>query len=412
MFALAITLSLALPAFVSGELTFANSQVKTLDVKGFKEALKPNATSVVSFMSEKCPTCDRISMELSKAALGLYPHIPVYAVDCEDGKSKQLCIEQGAFELPTVKLFQRGLSMSPRPYDYEQEMSGSSLFYWAERNVPHENRKFYHIDDIKSWVVDAEEGRRPRVLLLTRAKTVPLVWQVVANKYRDDFKFASHRDRKGRSSVAMGFEAGGDKDSKILYYPPGSTTPVRFEGILKTDQISRFLDSILDGTADLSAVNAEALAAAEEYEPSEEEEEIMRQQEMQRIALAHGGFEDLIDFEEAIKQYGTNFHGAHGAGAHMLGEMPKKKKASESAEVKKEKKEDPIHRILKAQAEREARLRTEKPSPMPNTANPVAAETSSVDSATEFVGATPTPASVKSAPEPADIGSAPKHEEL
>ena len=269
------------------------------------------------------------------------------------------------------------------------------------------------------------------MLLLTRAKTVPLVWQVVANKYRDDFKFASHRDRKGRSSVAMGFEAGGDKDSKILYYPPGSTMPIRFQGtsristislhvahsassgILKTDQISKFLDSIIDGTVDLNAVNAEAAAAAEDYEPSEEEEEIVRQQEAQRMALAHGGFEDLIDFEEAIKQYGPNFHSSHGAGAHMLGDMPKKKKkAEESAEAKQEKKEDPIHRILKAQKEREERLRTEKPSPMPNTANPEPTETSSVDAATEFTGATPTPASVKSAPQPVDIESAPKHEEL
>ncbi|VDC05190.1 unnamed protein product [Peniophora sp. CBMAI 1063] len=411
MFALTIALSLALPALVSAELTFANSQVKTLDARGFRRAVEPNATSLIAFMSPVCPTCERISFELSKAALGLYPHIPVYAVDCEEGPNRQLCVEQGAFELPTVKLFQRGSSMPPKLYDLPQEMSGSAFFYWAERNVPHENRKFYHIDDIKSWIADPEEGRRPRVLLLTRAKTVPLVWQVVANKYRDDFKFASHRDRKGRSSVAMGFEAGGDKDSKILYYPPGSTMPIRFQGILKTDQISRFLDSIIDGTVDLTTVNAEAAAAAEEYEPSEEEEEIVRQQEAQRIALAHGGFEDLIDFEEAIKQYGPNFHGAHGAGAHMLGDMPKKKKAAESAEAK-EKKEDPIHRILKAQAEREARLRTEKPSPMPNTANPEPTETSSVDAATEFVGATPTPASVKSAPLPVDIESAPKHEEL
>ena len=37
-----------------------------------------------------------------------------------------------------------------------QEMSGSAFFYWAERNVPHENRKFYHVDDIKSWIADAE----------------------------------------------------------------------------------------------------------------------------------------------------------------------------------------------------------------------------------------------------------------
>ena len=50
MFALSIaTLSLALPALVSGELSFvANTQVKTIDAKGFKEATKPNVRPVSS----------------------------------------------------------------------------------------------------------------------------------------------------------------------------------------------------------------------------------------------------------------------------------------------------------------------------------------------------------------------------
>lgn len=46
--------------------------------------------------------------------------------------------------------------MPPKPYDYPQEMSGSAFFYWAERNIPHENRKFYHVEDIQSWIADAE----------------------------------------------------------------------------------------------------------------------------------------------------------------------------------------------------------------------------------------------------------------
>ena len=32
--------------------------------------------------------------ELSKAALGLYPLIPTYAVDCDDAKNRQVCAEQ------------------------------------------------------------------------------------------------------------------------------------------------------------------------------------------------------------------------------------------------------------------------------------------------------------------------------
>ena len=45
--------------------------------------------------------------EYSKAALGLYPLIPAYAVDCDAQKNKQLCAEQGVKGFPTVKVRSR-----------------------------------------------------------------------------------------------------------------------------------------------------------------------------------------------------------------------------------------------------------------------------------------------------------------
>ncbi len=42
--------------------------------------------------------------EFSKAALGLYPIVPLYAVDCDNQKNKQLCAEQGVQGFPTVKV--------------------------------------------------------------------------------------------------------------------------------------------------------------------------------------------------------------------------------------------------------------------------------------------------------------------
>ena len=41
--------------------------------------------------------------EFSKAALGVYPMIPFYAVDCDKQSNKQLCAEQGVQGFPTVK---------------------------------------------------------------------------------------------------------------------------------------------------------------------------------------------------------------------------------------------------------------------------------------------------------------------
>jgi hypothetical protein len=38
--------------------------------------------------------CKAMVPELSKAALGLYPLIPVYAVDCDDKQNQQLCARE------------------------------------------------------------------------------------------------------------------------------------------------------------------------------------------------------------------------------------------------------------------------------------------------------------------------------
>lgn len=101
--------------------------------------------------------------------------------------------------------------------------------------------------------------------------------------------------------------------------------------------------------------------------PDEKELEIERMQEAQRIALAHGGFTDLIDFEEALKNgAGADFHEKHGYPGMMGGGMPKKakegaekeedeEKGSEKGEKKEE--EDILRKMLKASQEAERKER-------------------------------------------------------
>ena len=80
------------------------------------------------------------------------------------------------------------------------------------------------------------------------------------------------------------------------------------------------MDTILDGTADLSKIIEES--KAEELVIDDKELEIERQQEAQRIALMHGGFTNLIDFEKAIKDgAGANYHDSHGY-AGVMGGIP------------------------------------------------------------------------------------------
>lgn len=79
-------------------------------------------------------------------------------------------------------------------------------------------------------LINLQKSDQTRVLLLSKAKDIPLMWKVLANKYRDDFAFANHCDLKGKSSEALGYDAGTQKESKILVYPADSTKPFLFEG--------------------------------------------------------------------------------------------------------------------------------------------------------------------------------------
>jgi protein disulfide-isomerase A6 len=166
---------------------------------------------------------------------------------------------------------------------------------------------------------------------MNKSNKMPLLWSTLGNKYGGDILFYSHRDRKGKGSVKLGFEAGESGKPKVLVYGPGETQPIMFEGVMKLEPLSKFFDSILDGTADLKAANTEAAKDSETFVQDETEAEIERQQEAEMLKLAHGGYAEFIDFEQAVKEgHGKDFHKVHGyAGA--MGGLPKKKPAGEGA---------------------------------------------------------------------------------
>lgn len=107
--------------------------------------------------------------EYSKAALGLYPLVPSYAVDCDNEKNKRLCAEHGVQGFPTLKvrgfpvgpvreansihpqLFPRGSQVEPMDFTHS-ERSASALYYWASRNIPHGVKKLYQFEEIAPWV--------------------------------------------------------------------------------------------------------------------------------------------------------------------------------------------------------------------------------------------------------------------
>jgi protein disulfide-isomerase A6 len=289
--------------------------------------MKANQTSLVAFVAPWCGHCQRLAPEYSKAALGLHPLIPLYAVDCDEDKNKRLCSEQGVQGFPTIKVFPKGKEQNPKVYD-GPERTASAMYYFATRAVPVAYTHLYRTNELVPWIEKTIDSKR--ALLLTKDKKVPLLWKVLANKYKDlGLEFGIHRDKKGKSSEALGFEAGEKKESKVLVYSPGSMKAFRYEGLNKFDSLSKFFDSVIDGTADLTVANEEA--KAEEYEPTEEELDIERKQEAQRMALLHGGYADIVDFEQAVLNGNAeNYHDTHGFGSPPPLKKAKAPKSEES----------------------------------------------------------------------------------
>lgn len=79
----------------------------------------------------------------------------------------------------------------------------------------------------------------------------------------------------------------------------------RTAGVQKWESLSKFFDSVIDGTLDLSSFNEQA--KNEKWVPDETEIEIKRKQDEQKMLLAHAGMAGMPGFEEMLK--GPNPHG-------------------------------------------------------------------------------------------------------
>ncbi len=62
--------------------------------------------------------CQKLAPEFDKAALGVYPMIPFYAVDCDKPNNKKLCAEQGVQGFPTLKACRALVHPHPAPIDH------------------------------------------------------------------------------------------------------------------------------------------------------------------------------------------------------------------------------------------------------------------------------------------------------
>ncbi len=124
-------------------------------------------------------------------------------------------------------------------------------------------------------------------------------------------------------------------------------------GVLKYKSISAFFDSILDGTADLTALKTHP--PKESHKPTPDEDETERKQEAGREALLHGGFSDVDNLEKAATEEDGTDYGVPGrttrtGDTSKNGQTWEKDNGEEDAY---EREVNPIHRAICIQLERD-----------------------------------------------------------
>ncbi|KAF8507299.1 protein disulfide isomerase [Hysterangium stoloniferum] len=317
-----------LPAADAG-LFPKKSSVKHIDSKQFLAALETEQAFVTAFVAPWCGHCQRLVPELIRAANGLHPLVPVYAVDCEDAQNKPLCAEQDVKGFPTVKLFPKGTKM--KPIEFSGTRTGSSLFYWTSGAIPFNLKRSQTAKGVQD--IARKNPGKVKAVLMNKSNKMPLLWKVLSNKFGDQIVFVNCRDRQGRESVALGFEAG-DKKHNVLIYGKHETEPILYDGVMKFSILSDFFDQVLEGNIDVSRTNYDAKQEVFKT-PEVENGSDGLEDETAIDESGYGGFNphEGVDLDELMKMNGGfNPHGAdHPGAAGKKPTTPKKPNTSKKA---------------------------------------------------------------------------------
>lgn len=269
----ALALALALvPSLASAAIFPKNSKVKMLDATSFHKVMKKNESSMVAFVAPWCGHCKNLAPEYSKAAEGLSPMVPLYAVDCDEEINKPLCGAQDVKGFPTIKFFPRGGRKPSVPYNDERK--AGPIFNYASKAVPDVVKRLSKADDITAWA--EKKTDRPRALLLGKDKKVPLLWKALGNRYTHKMEFATAPDPKGTILAALGLTVDDEKKgAKVVIYAPDSDEPVLYSGLSKYVPLAQFFRSVMDGTAELAPAKKEEASPVSESEEKEPESTVI-----------------------------------------------------------------------------------------------------------------------------------------
>ncbi|KAG8802643.1 hypothetical protein FRC16_009087 [Serendipita sp. 398] len=77
------------------------------------------------------------------------------------------------------------------------------------------------------------------------------MWRVLSHTFKDKAAFSMSRSKDKISDLIsdLGVSLGSTDKSKIVYWAPGSSEPTVYDGVTKYEPLTKFVQSLLDGSA-------------------------------------------------------------------------------------------------------------------------------------------------------------------
>ncbi|KAF9561849.1 protein disulfide isomerase (PDI) protein [Mortierella alpina] len=288
--------SIALGALLLSQSVLAlyvkNGAVTHLTPHNFQsEVMDSDHVVMVEFYAPWCGHCKNLAPHYKAAAENLRGIAKLGAIDCDEDMNKALCSQYGIKGFPTIKVFppsKTGKKGVKFPQDYQGERSAAAIAKHVVKMLPNDiqlvssNPSSEKIININEFTAD---DSKPRALLFTDKTESSAMYKGLATGLKGRMSVAEMR--KPSDEIKKKFKL--TKVPTLVVFSKGSQEPLFYEGLMKQDPISEFLNQHAEPAQDKTTDDnsSKKKSSSSEKKPAQE----VKQEEP--IA---------VDFDPEVKQ--------------------------------------------------------------------------------------------------------------
>ncbi|TPX32840.1 hypothetical protein SmJEL517_g04140 [Synchytrium microbalum] len=310
-----------------------------------QEVLQSDHAVMVEFFAPWCGHCKNLAPEYKKAAEKLKGLAKVVALDCDEESNKPLCGQYQVQGFPTLKIFgenkktPQGMNLFDShvilptlavlqvtaTIDYQGPRTAKGIVDALIEKIPSyvqiltgdqvdsEAKKGYRVPaNFDSWL-DKNNDTLAKAILINKKSSTPPLFKALSAEFKGRLSLGEIRTAKDPSTAA---ERLGVEDAPAVVVIPVGGEPIRYEGVMKHEGLSKFLSEYAKPKASAGKENAKSKATAAPsptpvpFDPKVAE--IKTNEDLQDLCTGRAGICILTfmnlesEFEESVSE-----HAAH-----------------------------------------------------------------------------------------------------